>query len=176
MYEDKSNLGGSILRPLNSKDAKQIATPFLQNVLSYEQKAENVEFFQFMLSGKGKGVFNDKVVSYEVYLLTGPETTKDELSTLKKINQTEISSKPKCCMNEEVFEIMKKSSYRMIVLDNDQHNQFWSVIEQTNILGTDTAFGRIVDSANFNLAVGYWNVNSISHEGQSRDFTSKAIL
>jgi len=25
-------------------------------------------------------------VSYEVYLLTGPETTKDELSTLKKIN------------------------------------------------------------------------------------------
>jgi len=72
-------------------------------------------------------------VAYEIHMLSGPETTKDEFEFLSKINNTNQDDKKimeaKCCMNDTVFDIMKKGAFRLVYIDDDRHKLFWALIE-----------------------------------------------
>ena len=69
-------------------------------------------------------MYTKKDKYYEVWLLTGPDTTKDELHYLKSINNTETEN----AMTNELMNTMWKSAFRMYLTDKD-HEYFLGVVE-----------------------------------------------
>ena len=147
---DQDMLGGSILRPLNTSNHHKIDTPFLQAIMEYGD-GQNIRYFKLNVTGDGYYTKSDKL--YEVWLLTGPETTDNELNSLKSINDTKADFK----MTEKLMDTMWKSAFRMYVSDGD-HEIFLGIVEQAYIKDSGRVFGRVFDTYHETMTVGYWNV------------------
>jgi hypothetical protein len=71
-----------------------------------------------LLKGSGEGIFNYDSSYYEIYLLSGPDTTKDEFETLVSLNQTNINiDKPGSSLDDNLWAIMQKGAFRMLFFD-----------------------------------------------------------
>ena len=151
---DHDLMGGSILRPLNSSTWKNIPSPFVEIIQGYGD-GEYVNYYNFVLWGDEKFFKQDK--KYEIYFLSGPDTTKDEHDYLDSLNTKWSVENPGCCMNENLAEIIERGASKIIITDYETaHQKILGVIEQARIVGSNRMFGRILDSYHQYLAVGYW--------------------
>ena len=159
-----------------------LTTPFLQAVQEYGA-SPTVDFFRFLLQGSGEGIFNYDSSYYEIYMLSGPDTTKEEFDILVSLNQTTVNiNKPGSSLDDNLWSIMQKGAFRMLFFDmRISDGSFDSIIEQAYILGTDLAFGRVLYSWSELIAVGYWQKDNINLWGQPNQdsdyvYSDKTVL